>query len=75
MRDILRNYEAEARAIKTALERFAGLTLTEARSCGWTEREDKLQFRLWELGYKITDLRYLISKNLEQTVKKLADTL
>lgn len=75
MRDILREYEAEALAIKKALERFAGLTLKEAQTCGWTEREDKLQARLWELGYKITDLRHLISKHLERTIKEFAEEL
>ena len=75
MRDILREYEAEAMAIKKALERFAGLTLSEARNGSWTEKEDRLQARLWELGYKITDLRRLISEHLEQGMKKIADTL
>ena len=76
MRDILREYEAEALAIKKALERFAGLTIKEAQGCGWTEREDRLkQARLWELGYKIVDLRHLISKHLEEEIKKISEII
>jgi len=75
MKDILREYEAEALAIKKALERFAGLTIKEAQTCGWTEKEDKLQCRLWELGYKITNLRHIISKHLESTIKEIAETI
>jgi hypothetical protein len=60
---MLKEYEAEATDLKEALKRFTGMTIKEAQNYGWGEKEDRLQGRLWILGYKITDLKNKISKN------------
>ena len=62
MKDILKEYEAEADAIQKALLRWRGMTLNEARENGFGEREFVLQNKLWELGYKICDLKSKIRK-------------
>ena len=65
MRDILLEKEAEAKAIKKALEFWAGMTIKEARKHGWNDVHDNLQARLWVLGYEITDLKNAIKKHLD----------
>ncbi len=42
--------------LKSALEPWRGMTLSEARKHGFGERELELQIELWWLGYKLNSL-------------------
>jgi hypothetical protein len=55
MKDILKEYKAESEAIKKALLPYKGMTINEAKKHGFGIKELKLQDKLWELGFKITD--------------------
>ena len=45
--------EKEAEQLEEKLKPWRGLTMEEAIAKGWGEEQDRLQSRLWEIGYQI----------------------
>ena len=45
--------EREARQLKERLKLWRGLTLEQAITKGWGEEQERLQSRLWQIGYLI----------------------
>jgi len=45
--------EGEARQIEERLKPWKGLTMEQAITKGWGEEQERLQSRLWQIGYLI----------------------
>ena len=57
MESKIRALEREAQSIEKQLAPWKGMTLAEARQKGFTDKEKKLQARLWSIGYKLISLK------------------
>ena len=69
----LKDAGAECQELLVALKPWRGMTWKEARTKGWSEKQEQIQIRLWELSYCLARKRIGIIKEcineLEEAIK------